>query len=78
MTPALPPREASSLRRRRAQPSWAIHSADGVRIAGGTAPDWWETARPADPEPGAERPRLEPDTAPDPAIPPRADDEVPL
>ena len=37
MTPATPPRESSSLRRRRTQPSWAIHSADGVRIAGGTA-----------------------------------------
>jgi hypothetical protein len=38
--------------RRRPQPSWAIHSAAGVRITGGEGPDWWDAARPADdPEP---------------------------
>ena len=54
MTQATPPREPLRSSRRR-QPSWAIHSADGVRIVGGTAPDWWDTSRPADPEPATPR-----------------------
>lgn len=33
--------------RRRPAPSWAIHSTDGICIAGGEGPDWWDTARPA-------------------------------
>lgn len=37
--------------RRRGPPTWAIHSAAGVRIAGGDGPDWWDRARPADTEP---------------------------
>jgi hypothetical protein len=37
--------------RRRRPPTWEIHSASGVRIAGGEGPDWWDRARPADPEP---------------------------
>ena len=41
--------------RRRPQPTWAIHSAAGVRVVGGTAPDWWETFRPVDPEPAPAR-----------------------
>ena len=34
-------------RRRRRVPTWAIHSAAGVRIAGGERPDWWDRAVPA-------------------------------
>jgi hypothetical protein len=39
--------------RRRRPPTWEIHSAAGVRIAGGEGPDWWDRSRPADPEPDA-------------------------
>lgn len=37
--------------RRRPQPTWAIHSAAGITIAGGEGPDWWDRSRPADPSP---------------------------
>ncbi len=29
--------------------SWEIHSAAGIRIAGGEGPDWWDQSRPPDP-----------------------------
>jgi hypothetical protein len=32
--------------RRRPQPTWAVHSAEGVRITCGDAPDWWDTCAP--------------------------------
>lgn len=39
--------------RRRQPPTWAIHSAAGVRIAGGEGLDWWDRARLSDPDPEA-------------------------
>jgi hypothetical protein len=32
--------------RNRRPPSWEIHDATGVRVPGGTAPDWWTTSAP--------------------------------
>jgi hypothetical protein len=58
--------------RRRPQPSWAIVSAAGSRIVGGTSPDWWDRSRPATPPaapaPASTMPALLPAT-PEPATP---------
>lgn len=42
--------------RSRRPPSWEIHSAVGVHVAGGDGPTWWDDARPADPAPARARP----------------------